>query len=108
MKREEEIKKAAEYAYAHISELAAKGKLDGTFAKIFALGAEWADAHQYRSVKDELPPVGVSVVSRTEDGFFSEDVISEDDGEWYRETEENKVTHWAPIPQELLKNDHEK
>lgn len=45
MKREEEIKKAAEYAYAHISELAAKGKLDGTFTKIFALGAEWADEH---------------------------------------------------------------
>lgn len=106
MKRNEEIKKAAEYAYAHFGELAKENKLDGnTFAKIFALGIEWADAHQYRSVKDELPPEGVHVSVRSEDGYFHEDFI--EDGEFNGDSAENKVTHWAPVPKELLKNDFE-
>ena len=40
---EQEIKIKAQWAYDHVAELASQGKLDGTFEKIFVLGAHCRD-----------------------------------------------------------------
>lgn len=78
----------------------------------FVEGAQWADEHPkspWISVEDRLPELDKEVIVLAKDKFIDIDQLA-DNGEggyyWWKNErviycEEDKITHWMPIPKVL-------
>ena len=117
MTREEQIK-AASAAYTRVNCPMAIGgdKFKNMIDSIntnpaFIAGAKWADNNQpspWISVEERLPELGKEVIVSAKDKYVDIDQLA-DDGEggyyWWKTErvvifcEEDKITHWMPIPE---------
>lgn len=101
MTREEQIREAA----IHYDDTFCAGGIRDAFIE----GAEWADANQpnpWISVEDKLPEPEKEVIVLAKDKYIDIDQLA-DNGEggyyWWKNErvifcEEDKITHWMPIP----------
>ena len=79
--------KSGEYAYDHI-------KFAWEMWQARAAQSEWM------SVKDRLPETETSVLVCTERGYIFLSWASNEDVFWfYNEDEDDRVTHWQPLPE---------
>ena len=106
MTREELIKQASQNL-----KISASRADKATFAReVFEAGAKWADKNPkspWISVEERLPELGKEVIVSAKDKYVDIDQLA-NNGEggyyWWKNErvifcEEDKITHWMPIPE---------